>query len=118
MLEDYVEATKGPNDKPGVVIIHVEACDHLPRVLGRIKTAGGALIAQPTRTSFYGVKCPGHGRSCAYYDSQSGFGGQVYIPTMINKIQGSFHHRRTWLDVTLKRRHEADWTIAACAGRC
>ena len=36
MLEDYVEATKGPNGEPGVVIIHVEACDHLHRVLGRL----------------------------------------------------------------------------------
>ena len=27
MLEEYVEATKGPNGEPGVVIVHVEACD-------------------------------------------------------------------------------------------
>ena len=35
MLEDYVEATKGPNGEPGVVIVHVEACDHLHRVLNK-----------------------------------------------------------------------------------
>merc|ERR1719258_365185 len=26
MLKEYVEATKGPNGEPGVVIVHVEAC--------------------------------------------------------------------------------------------
>merc|ERR1719393_78505 len=37
MIEDYVEATKGPNGEPGVVIVHVEACDHLHRMLGKIR---------------------------------------------------------------------------------
>merc|ERR1719353_2036556 len=42
MLEDYVEATKGPNGEPGVVIVHVEACDHLHRVLNKIRELGGS----------------------------------------------------------------------------
>merc|ERR1719424_144914 len=35
MLEEYVEATKGPNGEPGVVIVHVEANVHLHRTLDR-----------------------------------------------------------------------------------
>ena len=42
MLDDYVEATKGPNGEPGVVIAHVEANTHLHRVLGRIRQLGGS----------------------------------------------------------------------------
>merc|ERR1719261_772441 len=33
MLDEYVEVSKGPNGEPGVVIVHVEACDHLHRML-------------------------------------------------------------------------------------
>ena len=42
MLEDYVEATKGPNGEPGVVIVHVEAAVHLHRSLARIRALGGS----------------------------------------------------------------------------
>lgn len=42
MLEPYVEATKGPNGEPGVVIVHVEACTHLHRSLARIRSLGGS----------------------------------------------------------------------------
>merc|ERR1712167_392084 len=41
MLEEYVKATMGPNGEPGVVIVHVEACVHLHRTLGRIRALGG-----------------------------------------------------------------------------
>ena len=37
-----MEATKGPNGEPGVVIVHVEACDHLHRVLNKIRDLGGS----------------------------------------------------------------------------
>jgi len=42
MLEEYVNATKGPNGEPGVVIAHVESNTHLHRVLGRIRQLGGS----------------------------------------------------------------------------
>lgn len=42
MLDQYVEATKGPNGEPGVVIVHVEACTHLHRSLARIRALGGS----------------------------------------------------------------------------
>jgi ribulose-phosphate 3-epimerase len=42
MLDDYVQATKGPNGEPGVVIVHVEACTHLHRSLARIRALGGS----------------------------------------------------------------------------
>jgi len=35
MLESYVNATKGVNGEPGVVIAHAEANIHLHRVLGK-----------------------------------------------------------------------------------
>ena len=42
MLEEYVEATKGPNGEPGVVIVHVEANVHLHRTLSNIRQMGGS----------------------------------------------------------------------------
>ena len=42
MLEAYVQASKGPNGEPGVVIAHAEANVHLHRVLGRIRDLGGS----------------------------------------------------------------------------
>merc|ERR1712118_153364 len=40
MLKEYVEATKGPNCEPGVVIAHVEANVHLHRTLDNIRKMG------------------------------------------------------------------------------
>ena len=42
MMDEYVEATKGPNGEPGVVIVHVEAAVHLHRSLARIRALGGS----------------------------------------------------------------------------
>ena len=42
MLDSYVNATKGANGEPGVVIAHAEANIHLHRVLGRIRDLGGS----------------------------------------------------------------------------
>lgn len=42
MMEGYVNATKGPNGEPGVVIVHVEASTHLHRSLARIRSLGGS----------------------------------------------------------------------------
>ena len=42
MLESYVNATKGPNKEPGVVIAHAEANIHLHRILGKIRDLGGS----------------------------------------------------------------------------
>ena len=42
MLPQFVEATKGPNGEPGVVICHVEACTHLHRNLKQIRDLGGS----------------------------------------------------------------------------
>ena len=40
--DEFTEVTKGPNGEPGVVIVHVEACTHLHRALGKIREAGGS----------------------------------------------------------------------------
>ena len=42
MLDQYTEATKGPDGEPGVVIVHVEANTHLHRTLSKIREAGGS----------------------------------------------------------------------------
>ena len=42
MMKEYVDATKGPNGEPGVVIVHVEAAVHLHRSLSRIRDLGGS----------------------------------------------------------------------------
>merc|ERR1711865_100444 len=41
-MKEYVDATKGPNGEPGVVIVHVEACVHLHRSLSLIRDLGGS----------------------------------------------------------------------------
>ena len=42
MLDQYTEATKGPDGEPGVVIVHVEANNHLHCTLTKICEAGGS----------------------------------------------------------------------------
>merc|ERR1712087_392900 len=88
MLEDYVKATKGPNGEPGVVIVHVEACTHLHRTLAKIRALGGSpSVALNPHTPFEMVKnvldMVDH---VLVMTVNPGFGGQAYIPSMIDKI--------------------------------
>merc|ERR1719311_1412852 len=120
MIEDYVEATKGPNGEPGVVIVHVEACDHLHRMLGKIRALGGSpSVALNPHTPFEMVKnvldMVDH---VLVMTVNPGFGGQAYIPTMINKIKelraaivaGGFD-----VDIEVDGGIKADWTLSECA---
>jgi len=120
MLEDYVEATKGPNGEPGVVIVHVEACTHLHRTLGKIRELGGSpSVALNPHTPMEMVKnvldMVDH---VLVMTVNPGFGGQAYIPTMLQKIKdlraaivaGGYD-----VDIEVDGGVKADWTLSECA---
>merc|ERR1719393_40983 len=120
MIEDYVEATKGPNGEPGVVIVHVEACDHLHRMLGKIRDLGGspsvALNPHTPAEMVKNVLCDVD--HVLVMTVNPGFGGQAYIPTMldkIRKIRGWIVERGLDVDIEVDGGVKADWTIAQCA---
>jgi ribulose-phosphate 3-epimerase len=120
MLNEYVEASKGPNGEPGVIIIHVEACDHLHRVLGRIREMGGSpSVALNPSTPVSAVEnvldMVDH---ILVMTVNPGFGGQAYIPTMVDKIRAiraMIIARGLDVDIEVDGGIKADWTIAACA---
>lgn len=120
MLEAYVNATKGPKGEPGVVIVHVEACIHLHRTLSQIRALGGSpSVALNPHTPAEAVEnvldLVDH---VLVMTVNPGFGGQAYIPTMVDKIK----KLREWAvdrgydyDIEVDGGIKADWTIAACA---
>merc|ERR1719236_252177 len=120
MLEDYVKATKGPNGEPGVVIVHVEACTHLHRTLTKIRDAGGSpsVALNPHTPAEMIENVLDLVDHVLVMTVNPGFGGQAYIPTMLEKIKKI----RKWIvdrgldvDIEVDGGIKADWTIAACA---
>lgn len=89
MLEEFVEVTKGPNGEPGVVIVHVEACTHLHRALGRIRAAGGSpsVALNPHTPAEMIENVLDLVDHVLVMTVNPGFGGQAYIPTMTDKIK-------------------------------
>ena len=88
MLESYVNATKGPNGEPGVVIAHAEANIHLHRVLGRIRDLGGSpSVALNPHTPFEMIEnimdMVDH---VLVMTVNPGFGGQKFIADVLPKI--------------------------------
>ena len=120
MLEPYVKATVGPNGEPGVVIVHVEANAHLHRVLGRVRDLGGSpSVALNPHTPFEMVKdvmdMVDH---VLVMTVNPGFGGQAYIPTMLNKIRQirEFIIKNNLnIDIEVDGGIKANWTISQCA---
>mmetsp|Transcript_13378 Transcript_13378/g.24118 ORF Transcript_13378/g.24118 Transcript_13378/m.24118 type:complete len:324 (+) Transcript_13378:78-1049(+) len=120
MLEEYVEATKGPNGEPGVVIVHVEACTHLHRTLAKIRQLGGSpsVALNPHTPSEMVVNVLDMVDHVLVMTVNPGFGGQAYIPTMLNKITelrkaivaGGFD-----VDIEVDGGIKADWTLSECA---
>jgi len=120
MLDQYTEATKGPDGEPGVVIAHVEANTHLHRTLSKIREAGGSPSVAlnphtPPEMIENVLDLVDH---VLVMTVNPGFGGQAYIPTMIEKIKTL----RKWgvdrgldFDIEVDGGVKADWTIAACA---
>ena len=120
MLEPYVKATVGPDGEPGVVIVHVEANAHLHRVLGRVRDLGGSpSVALNPHTPFEMVKdvmdMVDH---VLVMTVNPGFGGQAYIPTMLNKIRQirEFIIKNNLnIDIEVDGGIKANWTISQCA---
>ena len=119
MLEQYVDATKGKNGEPGVVIVHVEANTHLHRVLGRIRQLGGSpSVALNPHTPVEMVKnvldMVDH---VLVMTVNPGFGGQAYIPTMLDKIselRKTIVERGLDVDIEVDGGIKANWTISQC----
>merc|ERR1719421_1815489 len=120
MLEEYVAATKGPNGEPGVVIVHVEACTHLHRTPAKIRALGGSpsVALNPHTPSEMVKNVLDMVDHVLVMTVNPGFGGQAYIPTMLNKIQeirkaivdGGYD-----VDIEVDGGVKADWTISQCA---
>merc|ERR1719353_310851 len=121
MLPQFTEATKGPNGEPGVVIVHVEACTHLHRTLANIRKFGGSPSvainpSTPAETIENVLDLVDH---VLVMTVNPGFGGQAYIPTMVDKIRkirGWIVERGLDIDIEVDGGVKADWTIAAGAG--
>ena len=119
MLEEYVEATKGANGETGVVIANVEANTHLHRILGRIRQLGGSpSVALNQHTPMEMVKdvldLVDH---VLVMTVNPGFGGQAYIPTMLNKIselRKNIVERNLDVDIEVDGGIKANWTISKC----
>merc|ERR1712222_231548 len=121
MGPQFTEVTKGPNGEPGVVIVHVEACTHLHRALGRIRDAGGSpsVALNPHTPAEMIENVLDMVDHVLVMTVNPGFGGQAYIPTMTDKIKKI----RKWIvDRNLDVDIEVDGgikatkeTISACA---
>lgn len=120
MLDDYTAATKGPNGEPGVVIVHVEGNVHLHRALTKIREAGGSpsVALNPHTPAEMVENVLDLVDHVLVMTVNPGFGGQAYIPTMVDKIRKI----RKWgvdrgldFDIEVDGGVKADWTIAECA---
>ena len=120
MLEAYVKATKGQSGEPGVVIAHAEANMHLHRVLGKIRDLGGSpSVALNPHTPFEMIEnimdMVDH---VLVMTVNPGFGGQAYIPTMLNKIRKIRQfiiEKNLNVDIEVDGGIKANWTISQCA---
>lgn len=108
------------NGEPGVVIVHAEANIHLHRVLSKIRALGGSPSvalnpSTPPAVIEHVLDLVDH---VLVMTVNPGFGGQKYIPTMLEKIRVV----RKWgvdrgldFDIEVDGGVKADWTIAECA---
>ena len=89
MLDEFTAVSKGPNGEPGVVIVHVEACTHLHRVLTKIRAAGGSpsVALNPHTPAEMIENVLDMVDHVLVMTVNPGFGGQKYIPTMLDKIR-------------------------------
>jgi ribulose-phosphate 3-epimerase len=120
MLDQYTESSKGPNGEPGVVIAHVEANVHLHRTLSKIREAGGSpsVALNPHTPAEMIENVLDLVDHVLVMTVNPGFGGQAYIPTMVDKIKkirGWIVDRGLDIDIEVDGGVKADWTIAACA---
>jgi len=119
MLPQFVEATNQP-DTPGVTIVHVEAATHLHRNLAQIRAAGGSpsVALNPHTPAEMVENVLDMVDHVLVMTVNPGFGGQAYIPTMLEKIR----KLRKWIvdrnldvDIEVDGGIKGDKTIAECA---
>lgn len=120
MLEQYTRASVGPNGDPGVVIVHVEGNMHLHRTLTTIRKLGGSpsVALHPHTPAEMIENVLDLVDHVLVMTVNPGFGGQAYIPTMLDKIRKI----RKWgvdrgldFDIEVDGGIKADWTISQCA---
>eukprot|EP00586_Coscinodiscus_wailesii_P003612 CAMPEP_0172490698 /NCGR_PEP_ID=MMETSP1066-20121228/21230_1 /TAXON_ID=671091 /ORGANISM="Coscinodiscus wailesii, Strain CCMP2513" /LENGTH=231 /DNA_ID=CAMNT_0013259301 /DNA_START=234 /DNA_END=929 /DNA_ORIENTATION=+ len=120
MLDQYVAASQGPNGEEGVVIVHAEAQVHLHRTLTKIRNLGGSpsVALNPGTPAEMIENVLDLVDHVLVMTVNPGFGGQKYIPTMLDKIRKI----RKWgvdrgldFDIEVDGGIKANWTIAACA---
>merc|ERR550514_753721 len=120
MLEEYVKASAGPNGEPGVVIVHCEANVHLHRTLANIRKFGGSpsVALNPHTPAEMIENVLDLVDHVLVMTVNPGFGGQAYIPTMLNKIQelrAAIVEGGYDVDIEVDGGVKADWTISQCA---
>jgi len=120
MLPEFVKATKGPKDAPGVVIVHVEACTHLHRTLTQIREAGGSpsVALNPHTPAEMIENVLDLVDHVLVMTVNPGFGGQAYIPTLlpkIRKIRKWIVDRGLDIDIEVDGGIKANHTISECA---
>lgn len=120
MLDQYTDATKGPNGEPGVVIVHAEANVHLHRALSKIREKGGSpsVALNPHTPAEVIENVLDMVDHVLVMTVNPGFGGQAYIPTMtdkIRKIRKWIVDRDLNIDIEVDGGIKADWTLSACA---
>lgn len=120
MLDQYTKASVGKDGEPGVVIVHVEGNVHLHRALTKIRDEGGSpsVALNPHTPAEMIENVLDLVDHVLVMTVNPGFGGQAYIPTMVDKIAKI----RKWgvdrgldFDIEVDGGVKADWTIAACA---
>merc|ERR1711904_700132 len=102
------------------VIAHVEGNTHLHRTLAKIRDAGGSpsVALNPHTPAEMIENVLDMVDHVLVMGVNPGFGGQAYIPTMlekIKKIRGWIVDRGLDVDIEVDGGIKADWTIAACA---
>merc|ERR1719401_576223 len=120
MLEQYTKATVGPDGEPGVVIVHVEGNVHLHRALANIRAFGGSpsVALNPHTPAEMVENVLDLVDHVLVMTVNPGFGGQAYIPTMLDKIR----KLRKWIvdrdldvDIEVDGGIKSNKTIAECA---
>ncbi len=119
MLEAYVNASKGSNGEPGVVIAHVEANVHLHRVLSKIRQLGGSpsVALNPHTPVEMVINILDLVDHVLVMTVNPGFGGQAYIPTMLEKIKALRDEiilKGYDIDIEVDGGIKADWTLSQC----
>merc|ERR1712087_385313 len=120
MGPQFTKATVGPDGEPGVVIVHVEGNVHLHRALANIRAFGGSpsVALNPHTPAEMIENVLDLVDHVLVMTVNPGFGGQAYIPTMVDKIKkirGWIVERGLDIDIEVDGGVKADWTIAACA---